>query len=109
MCVCVCLCCGFVGAVVCVVCLPLHTAATNASDVLDPALTRPGRFDSKVTVDLPDRKGRKDIIELYLGKIIRGTGAWCAHTQYGILAAGAHCVRAFFLPPVVVRCEGLVP
>lgn len=65
-------------ACLCVSCARYDAAATNASDVLDPALTRPGRFDSKVTVDLPDRKGRKDIIELYLGKIIRGNGVWCS-------------------------------
>ncbi len=49
-------------------------AATNAPDVLDAALTRPGRFDTKVTVDLPDKRGRKDIIDLYLKKIVAGPG-----------------------------------
>jgi cell division protease FtsH len=33
-------------------------AATNRADVLDPALTRPGRFDRQITVPLPDVKGR---------------------------------------------------
>ena len=36
-------------------------AATNRPDVLDPALLRPGRFDRRVTLDLPDRKDREDI------------------------------------------------
>lgn len=40
-------------------------AATNRPDVLDPALLRPGRFDRKVTLDLPDRKERKEILEIY--------------------------------------------
>jgi len=40
-------------------------AATNRSDVLDPALLRPGRFDRRVTIDLPDRKERQAILELH--------------------------------------------
>ncbi len=40
-------------------------AATNRPDVLDPALLRPGRFDRQVTVDLPDRKGRHDILKIH--------------------------------------------
>jgi cell division protease FtsH len=40
-------------------------AATNRADVLDAALTRPGRFDRRVTVPAPDRVGRTKILELY--------------------------------------------
>ena len=40
-------------------------AATNRSDVLDAALTRPGRFDRTVTVDLPDKKGRAAILKVH--------------------------------------------
>ena len=40
--------------------------ATNRPDTLDPALTRPGRFDRRVTVDLPDLNGRKAILELHM-------------------------------------------
>lgn len=40
-------------------------AATNRSDVLDPALTRPGRFDRTITVDLPDRAGRAAILRVH--------------------------------------------
>src|SRR3990167_8263179 len=40
-------------------------AATNRSDVLDPALLRPGRFDRRVNIDLPDRKARKEILEVH--------------------------------------------
>lgn len=40
-------------------------AATNRPDVLDPALVRPGRFDRRVTLDLPDINGRKAIVEIH--------------------------------------------
>ena len=59
-------------------------AATNRPDVLDPALLRPGRFDRHVTVDLPTRKGRLEILKVHtrhvplapvvdLAEIARGT------------------------------------
>ncbi|HLU11405.1 MAG TPA: ATP-dependent zinc metalloprotease FtsH, partial [Oceanobacillus sp.] len=41
-------------------------AATNRPDVLDPALLRPGRFDRQVTVALPDRAGREDILKVHV-------------------------------------------
>ena len=40
-------------------------AATNRPDILDPALLRPGRFDRKVMVDRPDRKGREEILKVH--------------------------------------------
>ncbi len=40
-------------------------AATNRPDVLDPALLRPGRFDRQVTVNLPDKKGREEILAVH--------------------------------------------
>lgn len=43
----------------------LVVAATNRSDILDPALLRPGRFDRLVKVDLPDREGRLHILKLH--------------------------------------------
>ncbi|MBT3864516.1 ATP-dependent zinc metalloprotease FtsH [Candidatus Peregrinibacteria bacterium] len=59
-------------------------AATNRPDVLDPALLRPGRFDRRVVVDVPDLEARKEILEVHsrnkpisksvdLGKIARQT------------------------------------
>jgi cell division protease FtsH len=59
-------------------------AATNRPDILDPALLRPGRFDRRVTVDLPTRESRREILELHardkplsedvdLDEIARGT------------------------------------
>lgn len=44
-------------------------AGTNRVDILDSALTRPGRFDRQITVDKPDIKGRKQIFEIYLKKL----------------------------------------
>jgi cell division protease FtsH len=44
-------------------------AATNRPDSLDPALTRPGRFDRRVPVELPDLKGREDILKVHAKKI----------------------------------------
>ena len=60
-------------------------AATNRADVLDPALTRPGRFDRQVYIPLPDIKGRLEILKVHarkvklspdadLGRLARGTG-----------------------------------
>ena len=43
-------------------------AATNRPDVLDPALLRPGRFDRRVTIDLPDRKDREEILKIHARK-----------------------------------------
>lgn len=43
-------------------------AATNRPDVLDPALLRPGRFDRRITVNYPDVKGRKEILEVHARK-----------------------------------------
>ncbi len=40
-------------------------AATNRPDVLDPALLRPGRFDRRVTIDLPDRRDREEILKVH--------------------------------------------
>ncbi|MCW2923765.1 MAG: ATP-dependent metalloprotease FtsH, partial [Thermoleophilia bacterium] len=40
-------------------------AASNRADILDPALTRPGRFDRSVVVDTPDRKGRREILKVH--------------------------------------------
>jgi cell division protease FtsH len=44
-------------------------AATNRPESLDPALTRPGRFDRRVPVELPDLKGREEILRVHAGKI----------------------------------------
>jgi cell division protease FtsH len=44
-------------------------AATNRPDVLDAALMRPGRFDRKITLDLPDRKARRAILEIHAADV----------------------------------------
>ncbi|MBL8765113.1 MAG: ATP-dependent zinc metalloprotease FtsH [Phycisphaerae bacterium] len=50
-------------------------AATNRADVLDPALTRPGRFDRQVVVPLPDVKGRLEILKVHAKKVKLGPDA----------------------------------
>jgi len=57
-------------------------AATNIPDTLDPAITRPGRFDRQVMIPLPDVKARKDILGLYLA------GRAAADVNYESLAKG---------------------
>lgn len=49
-------------------------AATNRPDVLDPALLRPGRFDRQVTVNLPDVKGREEILAVHANNKILASG-----------------------------------
>ena len=51
---------GFIGSEGIIV-----IAATNRADILDAALTRPGRFDRKVQVGLPDQQGRKEILDVH--------------------------------------------
>jgi len=50
-------------------------AATNRSDILDSALTRPGRFDRQVVVPLPDLKGRLEILKVHAKKVKMGPDA----------------------------------
>ena len=50
-------------------------AATNRSDILDHALTRPGRFDRQVVVPLPDLNGRADILKVHAKKVKLGPDA----------------------------------
>lgn len=52
-------------------------AATNRGDLLDPALLRPGRFDRRVVLDLPDMQGRKEILRIHInGKPIAKDVDW---------------------------------
>lgn len=44
-------------------------AATNRPDVLDPALLRPGRFDRQIVIDLPDLRGREEILKVHAKKV----------------------------------------
>ncbi len=48
----------------------LFMGSTNRPDVLDPALTRPGRFDRTVVVNKPDRTGRREVTKYYINKIM---------------------------------------
>jgi len=56
-------------------------AATNRPDVLDPALVRPGRFDRRVVIDLPDRKDREEILKIHARKKPLGSD-----TQLSVIA-----------------------
>lgn len=58
-------------------------AATNRADVLDPALLRPGRFDRQVTVNLPDVKGREEILRVHAKKVKLSDGADLAKIARG--------------------------
>jgi len=49
-------------------------AATNRPDILDPALLRPGRFDRQIVVDMPDVKGREQILRVHTRKIPLSSG-----------------------------------
>lgn len=62
-------------------------AATNRPESLDPALTRPGRFDRRVPVELPDLKGREEILKVHARKI-RAESAIDYH-QVAKMASGA--------------------
>jgi len=58
-------------------------AATNRPDVLDPALLRPGRFDRQVTVNLPDVKGREEILRVHSKKVKLADGVDLARIARG--------------------------
>ena len=62
-------------------------AATNRPESLDPALTRPGRFDRRVPVELPDIKGREAILKVHCKKI--KTAPDIDYTQIARMASGA--------------------
>lgn len=49
-------------------------AATNRADILDPALLRPGRFDRQVVVNLPDVRGREQILQVHAKKVKMAPG-----------------------------------
>jgi cell division protease FtsH len=49
-------------------------AATNRPEILDPALLRSGRFDRQILIDMPDRKGREDILLIHLRKVNHSDG-----------------------------------
>ncbi len=62
-------------------------AATNRPETLDPALTRPGRFDRRVPVELPDLKGREEILKVHAKKIKIAPGVDFSHIAR--MASGA--------------------
>lgn len=75
-------------------------AATNRPDVLDPALLRPGRFDRRVVIDLPDRRDREEILNVHarkkplgpdvkLGVIAERTPGFSGAELYSLMNEGA--------------------
>ncbi|MBE6114325.1 MAG: ATP-dependent zinc metalloprotease FtsH [Erysipelotrichaceae bacterium] len=62
-------------------------AATNRPESLDPALTRPGRFDRRVPVELPDLKGREEILKVHAKKVKTEPGI--DYLQVARMASGA--------------------
>ena len=62
-------------------------AATNRPEMLDPALTRPGRFDRRVPVELPDLKGREEILRVHARKVRVEAGVDFTHIAR--MASGA--------------------
>ena len=69
----------------------LLIAATNRADMLDPALLRPGRFDRRVKVDLPDKDGRKVILNLHTrNKPLAGDVEIRCYRQRTFGFSGAH-------------------
>ena len=62
-------------------------AATNRPEALDPALTRPGRFDRRVPVELPDLKGREEILKVHAKKVALAPGI--DFTTVARMASGA--------------------
>ncbi|CUG87089.1 mitochondrial ATP-dependent zinc metallopeptidase, putative [Bodo saltans] len=89
-------------------------AATNTPDALDKALTRPGRFDTTVSIDPPDLNGRSDIAELYLSKvkhdatvkpmdIARGTTGFTGAELSNLINVAA--IRAAVLDKVAVTSD----
>jgi len=58
-------------------------AATNRPDVLDPALLRPGRFDREVVVDMPDLRGREEILNVHARKVKMGADVALAQIARG--------------------------
>ena len=62
-------------------------AATNRPEILDPALTRPGRFDRRVPVELPDLKGREEILKVHAKKVKMDSNV--DFTQIARVASGA--------------------
>ncbi len=65
---------------------------TNRPEILDPALLRPGRFDRRIIVDIPDLKGRLKILEVHSKNIKLGADVnlkdiakitpWCSRSRF---------------------------
>lgn len=73
-------------------------AATNRADVLDPALLRPGRFDRRVVVDMPDMNERRAILKIHAAKIPLDTSV-----DLGVLARSTPGASVPTLPTLLMK------
>ena len=80
-------------------------AATNRPESLDPALTRPGRFDRRVPVELPDLKGRESILRLHAKKVKLGPD--CDFGVVARMASGASGAELANIVNEAALCPGL--
>lgn len=82
-------------------------AATNRGDLLDPALLRPGRFDRRVVVDLPDIEGRKAILKIYAkNKPMDAEINWDAVARRTVTFSGADIENMMNEAAIQVAREG---
>ena len=82
-------------------------AATNRGDLLDPALLRPGRFDRRVVVDMPDIEGRKAILAIYArNKPVAGGLNWDAVARRTVGFSGADLENMLNEAAILVAREG---
>lgn len=82
-------------------------AATNRPDVLDPALVRPGRFDRRVTLDMPDIEGRKSILSIHaVGKPFAKAVDWEAVAKRTVGFTGADLENMLNEAAILIAREG---
>lgn len=90
-------------------------AATNRPDVLDPALLRPGRFDRQIVLDMPDQKGREEILKIHarsvkldknvdLSRIARGTPGFSGADLANLVNEAALMAARKDQPAVTQEC-----
>jgi len=85
----------------------LVVAATNRPDLLDPALLRPGRFDRRIVLDLPDIEGRKAILRIHMkGKPLAENVAWDKMAKRTVGFSGADLENMLNEAAILAAREG---